>query len=603
LLPEKFGVSRWRRRHEILNANPYAYLDDAPLEERRARAVEMRRMLPESVLSEVGRLDPAAIAEVREEAWPDIRDADELHDMLQTLIAVPETSHSISLGQKWSESVASWAAHFADLESAHRAVRAFVRDQPYWVAAEKAAAFSALFPNARFESALPSIEVQVHSREDALLSCVTGWMAHLGPITADALATFLGIDVRDIEKTFLRLEGNGSILRGRFTNTTTNATEWCDRRLLARIHRLTLGSLRSQIQPATAAQFMRWLLRWQHVAPSTQVLGERGTLEILQQLQGFEAPANSWERQILARRIANYDPKVLDQLCLTGAVGWGRLSPHPASLEDANSINRRVVPSSVAPIAFFVREDSEWMISRHASENSEFPRGLSEAARDALNYLRQRGASFFTDLVRGTGKLKAEMETALWELVTAGLITADGFDNIRALIDPKRRAGQGRGHSTRPRHSSGRWSLLFHEETPDRARAVEAICWMLLKRYGVVFREVIARETIVPRWREILIALRRLEDRGEIRGGRFVSGFMGEQFALPMAVESLRASRESQSSGETVTISAADPLNLIGILLPGSRVSAVSGKIVVLRDGVPVEVQDSAVGFANSIAV
>jgi ATP-dependent Lhr-like helicase len=589
--------------HEILNANPYAYLDDAPLEERRARAVEMRRMLPESVLSEVGRLDPAAIAEVREEAWPDIRDADELHDLLQTLIAIPETSHSISFGPKWSESVASWAADFVDLESAHRAVRAFVGDQRYWVAAEKAAAFSALFPSARFESALPSIEVQVPSRDDALFSCATGWMAHVGPITANELATFLGIEVRDIEKTFLRIEGSGSILRGRFTNTATDATEWCDRRLLARIHRLTLGSLRSQIQPATAAQFMRWLLRWQHVAPSTQVLGERGTLEILQQLQGFEAPANSWERQILARRIANYDPKVLDQLCLTGAVGWGRLSPHPASLEDPNSINRRVVPSSVAPIAFFVREDSDWMISRHTNGNSEFPRGLSEAARDALNYLRQRGASFFADLVRGTGKLKAEMETALWELVTAGMITADGFDNIRALIDPKRRAGQGRGYGARPRHSSGRWSLLFREETADRARAVDAICWMLLKRYGVVFREVIARETIVPRWREILIALRRLEDRGEIRGGRFVSGFIGEQFALPMAVESLRATRDNQSSGETVTISAADPLNLVGILLPGSRVSAVSGKMIALRDGVPVEVQDSAVGLANSIAV
>jgi ATP-dependent Lhr-like helicase len=601
--------------HEILNANPYAYLDDAPLEERRARAVEMRRMLPESMLSEVGRLDPAAIAEVREEAWPDIRDADELHDLLQTLIALPDANNSmagsaesdaiggsIPFRQKFVESFAEWAQHFAELESAHRAARAFIGDRGYLLAAEKAATFASLFPNAQLESRLAEIEIQGPSREDGVLACVTGWMAHLGPITSNVLATFLGIDARDIEKTFLRMEGSGSILRGRFTNTATDTTEWCDRRLLARIHRLTLGSLRSQIQPATAAQFMRWLLRWQHVAQGTQVLGERGTLEILQQLQGFEAPANSWERQILARRIANYDPKVLDQLCLTGAVGWGRLSPHPASLEDSNSINRRVVPSSVAPIAFFVREDSDWMISRHANEYAEFPRGLSEAAREALNYLRQRGASFFTDLVRGTGKLKAEMETALWELVTAGMITADGFDNIRALIDPKRRAGQGRGHSTRPRHSSGRWSLLFREETTDRARAVDAICWMLLKRYGVVFRELIARETIVPRWRELLIALRRLEDRGEIRGGRFVSGFIGEQFALPVAVESLRATRDSQSSGETVIISAADPLNLVGILLPGSRVSAVSGKFVALRDGVFVETEDLAVGFAHPLA-
>src|SRR4029077_18399883 len=208
------------------------------------------------------------------------------------------------------------------------------------------------------------------------------------------------------------------------------------------------------------------------------------------------------------------------------------------------------------PIAFFVREDADWMISQHAGENNDAPRGLSQPARDALNYLRQRGASFFADLVRGTGRLKAEMETALWELVTAGIITADGFDNIRALIDPKRRAGQGRGHGARPRHSSGRWSLLYSHENPDRTQVAEATCWMLLKRYGVVFREITARETIVPRWRELLIALRRLEDRGEIRAGRFVSGFMGEQFALPIAVESLRAMRSSESVGEAVTVSA-----------------------------------------------
>ena len=597
--------------HEILNANPYAYLDDAPLEERRARAVEMRRMLPESVLSEVGRLDPAAIEEVRAEAWPDVRDADELQDLLQTLIAFPVANAdaiegSVPFAEKSRASVLEWASHFAGLESGHRAGRASVGNRNYWVAAEKAATFSAIFPAAQFESSLPEIQLQKHSHEDALLACVTGWMANVGPITSPALAEFLGIPASEIDKTFLRLEGSGSILRGRFTNAAGEETEWCERRLLARIHRLTLGSLRSQIQPATAAQFMRWLLRWQHVAPSTQVLGERGTLEIVQQLQGFEAPANSWERQILSRRIANYDPKVLDQLCLTGAVGWGRLSPHPASLEDANSVNRRVMPSSIAPIAFFVREDAEWMISRHdivhANGEAEVPRGLSLAARDALKYLRERGASFFADLVRGTGKLKSELETALWELVTAGLITADGFDNIRALIDPKRRSGQGRGHSARPRHSVGRWSLLFREETTDRARAVDAICWMLLKRYGVIFREVLARETIVPRWRELLIALRRLEDRGEVRGGRFVSGFIGEQFALPTAVESLRATRDSKAAGEIVTISAADPLNLVGIILPGGRVSAVSGKIVVLRDGVQVETEESA-AFVHSLAV
>ncbi|MGH9732404.1 MAG: Lhr family helicase, partial [Candidatus Acidiferrales bacterium] len=315
--------------------------------------------------------------------------------------------------------------------------------------------------------------------------------------------------------------------------------------------------------------------------------------------------ANSWEREILRRRIADYDPKALDQLCLTGSVGWGRLSPHPATLAEQNGANRRVIPSSVAPVAFFVRDDAEWMILPHAPSDgvdSDEPRGLSRNARDMLVYLRRRGASFFTDIVRGTGKLKAEVETALWELVTAGLLTADGFDNIRALIDPKRRSGHGRGHNARPRHSIGRWSLLYASDAADKSHTIEATCWMLLKRYGVVFREIVARESIVPPWRELLIAFRRLEDRGEIRGGRFVSGFLGEQFALPVAVESVRAIRKTESVGEIVRVSAADPLNLVGILLPGDRIAANSGKTITLRDGVPVEMNDAA-RFAGAIAV
>ncbi len=584
--------------HEILNANPYAYLDDAPLEERRARAVEMRRMLPEAVLSEIGRLDPAAIAEVRAEVWPDVRDADELHDALLSVVAMPQAIESKLLPAE-KETTAAWPGFFDKLVTSGRASTAVAGERHYWVAAEKAAAFVTIFPEARFESTLPTIEAQPASREDVLLACVTGWLAHLGPLTTAALANFLGASASDIERTFLRLEASGAVLRGNFTGDAAGEIEWCERRVLARIHRMTLGGLRKQIQPVSAAQFMRWLLRWQHVTPETRVLGEHGTLEVLQQLQGFEAPANAWERQILARRIANYDPKCLDNLCLTGAVGWGRLSPHPASLGDPTESIRRVIPTSVAPLAFFIREDAEWMIPRHAHAADESPAGLSHGAQEILNYLRQRGASFFADIVRGTGKIKAEVESGLWELVTAGIITADGFDNIRALIDPKRRAGQGRGHSARPRHSVGRWSLLFNGEDPERTRVVDSICWMLLRRYGIVFREMTQRETIVPRWREMLIAFRRLEDQGEIRGGRFVSGFLGEQFALPVAVESLRAMNQRPASGEVVTLSAADPLNLVGIVVPGERVSAVSGKTISLVDGVPVEAEESLARYSN----
>lgn len=612
--------------HEILNANPYAFLDDAPLEERRARAVEMRRVLPESVLQEVGALDPAAIEQVRADAWPDVRDADEIADVLLTLVAVPEsfTTEDTEEHRKSTERFESqitqsrnWEGFFERLRESNRATRTMTKTPEgapavpglnFWVSAEKAKTFKAIYPDAQFEHQLPEIESAPPSREDALKAMLTGWLTHLGPVTASQLAELLHLPLKDVENTLLRIESTGLILRGNFTRSTVQTekvgspasavvalagVEWCERRLLARIHRLTLGSLRKQIEPTTAAVFVRWLFRWQHVAPGAQTRDERGALEALRQLQGFEIPASAWERQILARRVSNYDPKFLDQLCLTGAVGWGRLSPHPALLDDSSGGPRRVVPTTVAPITFFVRDDAEWMAlpnirsAHYELENQA--KGLSPGAREVLAFLRSRGASFFADVVRGTGKLKAEIETALWELVAAGLVTADGFDNLRALIDPRRRAGHGSARTSRPRHSAGRWSLLHPLEGDDPNLAVEAVCRVLLARYGVVFRELLARESILPRWRDLLISFRRLEDRGEIRGGRFVSGFIGEQFALPIAVESLRSMKSVQPSGETITISAADPLNLAGIIVPGERVPAISGKYVSFRDGAVVE--------------
>ena len=578
--------------HEILNANPYAYLDDAPLEERRARAVEMRRSLPESVLTEIGRLDPAAIAEVRSTAWPDVRNADELQDALDTLIALPEPIPS-TLTPAGSESASQWSDYFRELVSARRAARASVGDHKYWVSAEKGKAFASVFSVAHFDASPADIGAEV-TRDDALFALVGGWLAHTGLVTASAFSDALGLQATDVERALLRLESSGSVLRGQFTGVPNSETEWCDRRLLARIHKLTVGKLRSEIQPVTAAQFVRWLLRWQHLSDGTHLFGERGTFDAIKQLQGFEAPATAWERHILPCRIAEYDPKILDRLCLTGVIGWGRLSPHPATLDDQSDASvRRVMPTSAAPITFFVREDSDWMTSRRDDAKSIEPRGLSHAAREILKFLRQRGASFFPDIVRGTAKLKAEVETALWELVAAGLITADGFDNLRSLIDPRRRAGQGSGRSARPRYSAGRWSLLYTEESLEQSKVVESTCKMLLRRYGVVFRDLLERESNVPRWREVLITLRRLEDRGEVRGGRFVSGFLGEQFALPEAVESLRAIRKREPMGETVTISAADPLNMVGIIVPGERTPAVSGKTATLRDGIPVVLENS----------
>jgi ATP-dependent helicase Lhr and Lhr-like helicase len=581
--------------HEILNANPYAYLDDAPLEERRARAVQMRRILPEAVLQEVGKLDQAAIARVREEARPDVRDSDELHDTLQTLVALPEEIAD----PEWQDAVASWMPFLAELTEGWRVVRAQVNERRYIVASERAKDFALIFPEARFETAPPELAPVAASRDDALLAMVTGWMMHCGPATSETLAHWFGLPSADVEKALLRMEAAGSILRGNFTSRAKgnepDTAEWCDRRLLARIHHITIATLRKQVEPMTAAQYMRWLLRWQHAAPQSQLSGERGLLEAVRQLQGFEIPANAWEKQVLSSRMNKYDPAELDRLCLTGAVGWGRLSPHPATLEDSGAGRRRVVPTSVAPITFFVREDSDWMRPRLAEEEQNYERVLSDGARTVLEVLRRRGASFFADIVRGTDKLKSEIETALWELVAAGMVTADGFDNLRSLINPKRRNAVGAPKLARPRHTAGRWSLLYPGEVTDRSKMVEATCWMLLRRYGMVFREVLAREANLPKWRELLITFRRLEDRGEVRGGRFVNGFLGEQFALPEAVESLRAMRNIAASGETVTISAADPLNLVGFIVPGERVPAISGKYVSFRDGIAMEQEECSV--------
>jgi ATP-dependent helicase Lhr and Lhr-like helicase len=609
--------------HEILNANPYAYLDDAPLEERRARAVEMRRVLPASVLEEVGALDPAAIAQVQQEAWPDVRDADELHDLLHTLIMVPEKSSQfpvLSSQEKNPQFTANWIGFFERLQLENRAVVADAAGKQYWVAAERIEWFRALHrvvtglaPSPAGDQSGADTNRDVASRvctlnfDDALLTAVQGWTPHLGPTTASEIGELLGLPASEIEKALLRMEASGAILRGMFrpagSHPASSAageseTEWCERRLLARIHRLTVATLRKQIAPVTAAQFMNWLLRWQHVAPGTQVRGEHGTLEVIRQLQGFEIPASACERFVLARRISDYDPAHLDQLCLAGAVGWGRLSPHPATLETTgNNLSgqekrRRVIPTRVAPIAFFVREDAEWLRPHHpGAEDSATSFFLSPVAQAVLEVLKQRGALFFPDMVRATARLKAEVETGLWELVAAGLVTADGFENLRALVTPKSASGSGLGKVRRPRHAPGRWSLLHTSllhEGADRDRSIESCCWMLLRRYGVVFRDLLVRETNLPRWRELQIGYRRLEDRGEVRGGRFVDGFVGEQFALPVAVESLRAHRKlpQHANSERVVIAAADPLNLVGIIVPGERIPAISGRSVAFRDGV-----------------
>ena len=511
--------------HEILNANPYAYLDDAPLEERRARAVQLRRTIRDD-LDGAGILDAAVIAEVAEESRPLVRDADELHDALLTLVAVPP--------------VDEWQHWYDALRADNRVSTLQVGGRSFWVAAER--------------SDLARRAMELHE-EEAFADILRGWLECSGPLTVEELVERFGAARELVEVALLRLESEGQVLRGSFRGG--DAEEWCNRRVLARIHRRTIGRLRREIEPVTSADYHRFLHRWQHVAPSSRLHGVDGTLQIVRQLEGYEIPAAAWETQVLPLRIASYRSEYLDKLCYSGEVMWGRLAPH-ASLSAESEHATRIRPTKLAPISLFMRENAEELIVRRDARTA----GLSAVACDVLAEIERRGAPFFADVVRGTKRLPAEVEEALWQLVAAGLVTADGFDALRSLIDAKRRLGE-KGLRARPRSSSGRWTLLT---SAAQNVDVEKFARRLLARWGVVFRDVIARERLAPPWRELLLALRRMEARGEIRGGRFVSGFVGEQFALPEALDALRAARRSNDASDLVQVSAYDPLQLSGVI-------------------------------------
>ncbi len=530
--------------HEILNANPYAYLDDAPIEERRTRAVQLRRTLPAEDAANLGALDPAAIAQVAEESWPVVRDADELHDALLTLILLPAQEE--------------WRAFYQELASDGRARIVQQGGREFWVPTERVAMLN-----------------------DAV-GVLRGWSDSIGPFTARAISDRLALPLDIVEAALAQLEAEGQILRGRFS-PDAKELEFCHRRILARIHRLTLHRLRREIEPVTAAEFMRFLCGWQHTARGTQLHGADGLFQVLRQLQGCEISAAAWESAILPKRMVEYDPEWLDRLCLSGEIQWGRLSPHPA-LEREEP--RRVRPTRVAPVALFLRQDAEALLP--ASHQAPT---LSHQARDIHAALESRGALFFDEILRMTGRLASEVEDGLWELAAAGIVTADGFENLRSLIDPKRRRGEGRGRNSRPRHAAGRWALLPRSAT---GADPEFFARQLLDRWGVVFRDLLSRESMAPGWRDLLLVYRHMEARGEIRGGRFVSGFVGEQFAKPEALDLLRHLRRTEPSGEMLEISAADPLNLSGVVLPGTRSAAQAQGVLRLIDGVPQDHPETA---------
>ena len=394
-----------------------------------------------------------------------------------------------------------------------------------------------------------------------------------------------------------RLEGEGFAFRGHFTSPD-GPEEFCPRHLLVRIHTYTQGRLRREIEPVGAQDFMRFLLRWQHAAPGTKREGRLGVLAVIEQLQGFELGAGAWEQGVLAQRVEGYRPEWLDDLCLSGDVTWGRLSLRHGD-EEGVAKRTGLTPSRATPVTLAIRDDLPWLLAatRHDRAPVEPPPGRTH---DVVEALRRHGALFPSDLVTLTGRLPGEVEEALWDAVSRGLVTSDGFRAVRSLLFHRRATGAmrrrlRRGGSGVAARSSGRWSLLPGGRAPeDPDELAEAVAEQLLVRWGVVFYDLLARESLGVPWRDLLWAFRRMEARGTIRGGRFVSGFAGEQFAAPEAVELLRKVRKEPRRAEAIRISAADPLNLVGIVLPGERVPAVPTNSVAYVDGAPAPSEEAA---------
>jgi ATP-dependent Lhr-like helicase len=574
--------------HEIVNARPYAFLDDAPLEERRTQAVYARRAgagLQPTSAGDLGALDASAIGRVRDEQRPEPRDADELHDALLTLGFLTVDEAGLIARELFDQLIAARRVTLATFEAQPASV-APAFSSALWVAAERLPAMLAVHPDATLEppiDAPPSRAARSWSRADAIVDLLRGRLGLVGPTTAEALAASLGIESAAAEAALPALEADGAVLRGRFERQKGPAgadpVEWCDRRLLARIHRYTINRLRAEIEPVSPADFMRYLFVWQHVAPSSRLTGLDGLRALVGALDGFELAAAAWERSVLPARMDKYDPSLLDMLCLTGAVGWVRLSKEPTEIVSAT------------PVALFLREHAEtWLALRQGPAETAYDHGHDDplavpgvirtrGAQVVVDSLRARGASFFHELAGASGLPDPDLRRALAELVAAGLVTSDGFAGLRGMM---RGSNGGAGA-----HLAGRWSLVRTAAATDREAAVETQARAFLRRYGVVFRRVLAREANAAPWRELARVYRRLEARGEVRGGRFVSGMSGEQFALGEAVDRLREVRRSAVSGELTVVSATDPLNLTGIVTVGDRVRAVATSRIAYRDGVP----------------
>ncbi len=575
--------------HQILNAMPYAFLDDAPLEERRARAVSLRRALPDDS-RDLSRLDSEAIQRESENAWPRVRDIDELHDALLTLGVLPDRFVASRFAQSGELPLLHW------LDQLSRSGRVYHvstrRGLNAWAATERLEIVRRAYDGVT-ASPEPPAKFPVFaagpfegSREDAILAIVRGWVDCVGPFSVADLADTLHLPVNDLVYALGQLEIEGVVLRGSYRQGIEDE-EFCDRRILARIHRSTLDSLRNQVEPVPPATFIRFLLDWQHLTPESRLSGEGGLLAVIEKLQGFEAAAGIMEEEIFGARVAEYSGGMLDRLCLSGEVVWGRFSARRSSLL-ANGLSAstggRASFSRFTPLTLAPRDSLDWLLPGDETDMGN----LTGAAQEAWEYMRARGASFLSDIVSSTKRLPSDVEEALWTLAASGIVTADGLEGLRQRLRgtkrPRRSGNSGRGNSHR-RPGFSRWWLL---EAPDTVEdRTEAVARQLLLRYGILFPELLARDSLSLRWRDMARVLRRLEARGEVRGGRFVSSFVGEQFALPEAADSLRRWRNRDPDDRFVIVSACDPLNLAGILTPGPRIPSTPGNRLAFRNGVP----------------
>ena len=572
---------------EILNARPYAFLDDAPAEERRTLAIQQRRFANPEEAGEIGKLNPEAILNVKQKTWPIVRNDDELHDALLVLGFISE-----------QEADKDWQHYFSNLQNQQRATLvSSAQSQKLWVAAERLEEIAIIFPDFAMEPTIQAVASSIENEQTALNNIIQSRMEGLGPITANNVASPLGLSESSIETTLLHLQQQGSIVQGHFSPDQQDM-EWCERGLLARIHRYTLKQLRSEIEPVSPADFMRFLFHWQGLDVPRE--GEAALKSVIQQLEGFNLPAVAWEQAILPRRLKPYFSSELDQLCIAGEIIWLRLNSVSKNQEKTRNPVGKSTNISLLPRAHL----PYWRNFSPPPIQDELT--LTSSAQKVIETLKTWGASFFQELLTETGLLKSQLQTALGELIAHGLITADSFQGLRHIILPQavQQRRRKRSRIQDPLTSAGRWSLLRPAPKADENHqaAIEHIAHILLKRYGVVFRAILLREENIPSWRELLYVYRRMEARGELRGGRFIQGFAGEHYALPEAVSTLRKIRKQPAQGELLNISAADPLNLCGIITPGEKVSALAKNRILFRDGIPLAISEhNKVTFLQSI--